>query len=140
MSQFTTPLIVEHLDGRQWRVVEPFEYHIEYPANFDSDILSVPTDFNMDFASIPRIFWAILHPTGLYGKAAVLHDWLYRTQIYSRARSDLIFKEAMEVLGVPAWKVYVIFKAVRYFGWNAWRKRKKELENAKKREADLPDL
>lgn len=128
MSQFTTPLIVEHLDGRIWKVAEPFEYHIVYPAKLLSDIIRVPENFCMDFASIPRIFWAILPPTGLYGKAAVIHDWLYRMQIYSRKRADILFLEAMQVLDVPKWKRVVMYRSVRLCGWNAWRKRKKELK------------
>ena len=126
MSQFTTPLVVEHLDGRLWELRENFEYHLVYPAKNQSDIIQVPESFRMDFASIPRIFWAILPPTGLYGKAAVIHDWLYRTQYYSRKRADIIFLEGMEVLGVPKWKRVVMYRAVRVFGWNAWRKNDKE--------------
>jgi hypothetical protein len=128
MSKFTTPLIVEHIDGRIWEVAQPFEYHLVYPAKYTSDIIYVHKKFRMDFASIPRIFWSILPPTGLYGKAAVIHDWLYRTQIYTRKRADQIFLEAMEVLGVAKWKRVVIYRSVRMFGWNAWRKRGKNVK------------
>lgn len=139
MSQFTTPLIVEYLDGKFWKIIEPFEYHLVWPAKYLSDIITVTRNFITDFASIPRIFWAILPPIGKYGKAAVIHDWLYRVQIYSRARADMIFWEAMIVLKVPKWKCFVMYKAVRYFGWWTWMKRKKELKNDKQK-ADMSDL
>ncbi len=126
MSQFTTPLIVKHLDGRLWELAEPFEYHIgEYPSE---QIVRCPSGFKHDFASIPRLFWAILPPTGLYGKAAVIHDWLYRNQWFTegnRKQADQIFLEAMVVLGVPKWKRVVIYNSVRACGWNAYRKRAK---------------
>ena len=76
MSAFTTPLKVEHIDGRYWRVLEAFEYRV---GSEDSDeIISVPAGFVTDFASIPRFaWWLIGSPTGEYGKAAVKHDYLY---------------------------------------------------------------
>ena len=123
MSQFTSPLVVEHIDGRIWELREPFQYHVgAYPSR---TVIEVPATFRMDFASIPRIFWGILHPTGLYGKAAVIHDWLYRKQMSSRKEADDIFLEGMLVLNVPKWKAYTMYAAVRAFGWNAWRKNAK---------------
>lgn len=128
MSQFTTPLRVEFLNGRLWKTIEPFVFQYgNYPAA-PCVTIEVPRDFVMDFASIPRIFWSILPPTGIYGKAAVVHDWLYRKQIYDRKTADLMFLQGMEVLEVPKWKRVVIYRSVRLFGWNAWRKRKKQNE------------
>ena len=119
MSSFTTPLILTPLDdGRRWRLVEPFEYRI------DDDPLhkiTVPKGFVTDFASIPRVFWRLLPPWGRYGKAAVIHDWLYGQGIGNRERADLIFLEAMEVLGVKAWKRNCMYWAVRHFAGFAWR-------------------
>lgn len=123
MSQFTTPLVVKHIDGRTWEVTERFVYHIGcYPSR---NIVTVKQGFRTDFASIPRLFWALLPPTGLYGKAAVIHDWLYREQSFinlTRKWADEIFLEGMLVLGVPKWKAKTMYYAVRAFGWNAWRK------------------
>ena len=124
MSQFTTPLVVEHLEGIRWIIRESFEYHVgSYPSD---EVIVVPEGFDTDFASIPRIFWGILPPAGLYGKSAVVHDFTYRNALYSRKRCDEIFLEGMEVLSVEPWKCFVIYWAVRLFGWNAWRKRRKE--------------
>ena len=118
MPTFTTPLIVEHLDGKRWRLDEDFCYHVgEYPS---TSIIRVAAGFITDFASIPRIFWNILHPTGEYGKAAVIHDWLYRTHECSRKQADEIFYEAMTVLGVAWWKRATMYRAVRWFGKSAY--------------------
>ncbi len=124
MSQFTTPLIVEPISEKNWILREPFEYHVgSYPSK---NVIEVPIDFVTDFASIPRIFWSILPPTGTYGKAAVIHDYCYRTACFSKWLSDEIFLEGMVVLDVSLWKRIVIYYAVRWFGWWAWRKRRRE--------------
>jgi hypothetical protein len=57
-----------------------------------------------------------------YGKAAVLHDWLYQSKIVSRAMADLIFKEAMTILKVPAWQITLMYAGVRVFGWLGYSK------------------
>lgn len=123
MSSFTKPLIVEHLDGKLWKLVEGFNYYLN-----QNEIVFVPPGFVCDFASIPRLFWTLIgHPTGPYGKAAVIHDYLYRIGAYSRKKSDKIFLGGMEVLKVPRWKRKVMYRFVRTFGCFPWRKyRKKE--------------
>ena len=118
MGSFNTPLDVEYLDGLNWKILTPFEYFMtDNPASR----LVVPKDYVTDFASVPRIFWQLLPPTGIYGKAAVIHDWVYSTELFKRSECDLIFYEAMGVLKVPQWKRWVMYRAVRTFGYtSAW--------------------
>ena len=120
MSTFTTPLVVSPLEnGRDWKLAEPFKYVVgDEDALFE---IKVPTGFVTDFASIPRLFWFILHPTGRYGKAAVIHDLCYRGHLFSRAISDGIFLEAMGVLKVSRWKRSLVYLAVRMGGYWAWK-------------------
>lgn len=42
----------------------------------DREVIHIPSDFETDLASVPRIFWALLPPTGVYEQAALLHDEL----------------------------------------------------------------
>jgi hypothetical protein len=124
MSSFTTPLSLTFMDGKTWTVNQEFVYKIGGPeSEFE---IKVPAGFPTDFASIPRVFWRVLPPTGEYGKAAVVHDYLYSTQIGTREWSDKIFLEAMEVLGVPAWKRETMFRVVRMFGWKSWNNHAKK--------------
>lgn len=119
-TNFLTPLVVEPLDDeRTWRVVEAFEYIASFAGI--SWTICVPVGFITDFASIPRAFWSILPPTGRYGKAAVIHDFLYNqanakvpgTEItIVKAMADRIFYDAMGVLGVPKWQRVVMYAAV----------------------------
>ena len=120
MSSFTSELKLTPLaDGTQWKLLEPFEYHLGIKNS--GIILGVPEGFVTDFASIPRFFWRVLPPWNTHGKAAVLHDWCYQSGILSRVVSDAIFLEAMMVLGVVWWKRYALYAAVRLFGWTAYQ-------------------
>ena len=114
------PLIVTPMsDGRNWRLVEPFYYYI---GKLGSDnIVTVPPGFITDFASTPQFLWLWLPYWGKYGKAAVVHDYLYQTQKRSRKEADQIFREAMVVGNTRAWKALVMFLAVRLFGWLSWK-------------------
>ncbi len=135
MSNFKTPLVMASMpDGRTKRVHTKFAY----------GLIVVPAGFISDGASIPRIFWPIIgDPWGRYGKAAVLHDWLYQKQerykkglaygtgptdvpitltSITRKEADDIFLEAMKILGVAPWRRNLMYAGVRVFGWLAWRK------------------
>lgn len=93
-----------------WRVAHPMVAVVE------SETLVVPVDFRTNLASIPRIFWNILPPTGKYAKAAILHDWLYTGGKKPRKECDLILREGMKALDVETWKRHLIYYAVRWFG------------------------
>lgn len=127
MSSFTKPLQVENVDERRWKLLEEFDYFIGAVDSGES--VSVPAGTVTDFASIPRPLWNILPPWGKYGKAAVIHDFMYsQHQITSngkqvdieRKQADDIFLEAMKVLGVGTVTRYVMYYAVRVFGHRPW--------------------
>ncbi|MCX6553376.1 MAG: DUF1353 domain-containing protein, partial [Acidobacteria bacterium] len=70
------PLDVTYIDGRNWRM----HHDLAYRTAAGEEVL-VRAGFVTDFASIPRLFWRLVPPTGdtgnPYGLAAVPHDWLY---------------------------------------------------------------
>ncbi len=122
MSSFTTPLELDYLDGRKWSLAREFDY-----VTNAGTVVHVPEGFITDFASIPRALWAALPPTGRYGKAAVVHDYLYVTAGkgdgtlgFTKPQADSIFLEAMEVLGVPWLERHVMWLAVKAFGRGAF--------------------
>lgn len=121
MSSFTTPLLVEVIGKNRFKLASSFEYHVGiYPNDDLTQIIKVPKGFDTDFASVPRIFWAILSPIDEYAKAAVIHDYCYRHGLFKKSKCDKIFKEAMEVLNVPKWKIFVIYWSVYLFAWFIW--------------------
>lgn len=120
LKYFPLPLVVRHIDGEQWEVTAPFEYHSN-----NGEIIKIPVGFFTDMASIPKLFWSFIgSPTGCYGPSAVIHDYLYFCKRFTRRKADMIFLEAMKVLGVPLWKRLVMFWAVRLFAFIAWNRRK----------------
>ncbi|RMG38281.1 MAG: DUF1353 domain-containing protein [Methanobacteriota archaeon] len=131
MSSFTSPLIVRiHTKKpRERELYVPFSY----VTNAD-DKITVPKGFFTNFASTPRILWPILPPLDHYGKAAVVHDFLYRTtnHPYTRKQADDIFREACEVLGVKKWKIILMYYTLRLFGWHAWNKYRKDTTKRRK--------
>ena len=129
-SSFREPLILKFLDtneDKRFEVVSPFTYYID---KLGGDLkVSIPVGFCTDFASVPRLFWMVIPPVGLYGKAAVVHDFLCENKhawqvdsqgnwayyIVSRKEADRIFREAMNVLGVGKVKRNIMFWGVRLY-------------------------
>ncbi len=130
MSSFTSELWVSVKDdGRTWTVKRPFSYHVG--SQYSRTYITVPRNFETDFASIPRWLSWLLPEWAKFHKAAPIHDLLYRTQQImgkpiTRKRADNIFLEAMLV----AWRnypmrtlmAYLEYLAVRIFAGNAWRR------------------
>ena len=117
-SSFTTPADMRFLGSYRFELLEPFEYHVgSFPSE---EVIRVPAGFVTDLASVPRFLWSILPPHGRYAKAAIVHDYLYDYAIGTRKRADDIFLEGMKVLGVPKWRRYVMYWAVRMFGKGAY--------------------
>lgn len=126
-NSFKTPLVVEVMSsGKRFRLHFPFTYQWRYNAGTKIAIY-VPVGFITDFASIPRIARMIIPKLGLWNKAAVVHDYLYRHDYpgrwFTRREADIVFRDAMRDLGVAKWKIRVMYRAVRMFGWLAWKKR-----------------
>lgn len=117
--RFLDPLVLEYIDGRNWKVVTEFDYHTDIGS---LGIVHVPAGFLTDFASVPRVLWRVLPPTGKYGKAAVVHDYLYRTRgIATKAQADSIFLEAMTALGVDAVTRHIMYEGVHIFGGHSYK-------------------
>ena len=111
---FTGSLTIRYINGDLWEVLNHSDNIFSFYYNGE-DI--VPENgFVSDLASVPRILWSLLPPSGKYAPAAVIHDYLYRLPGCSRFLADAIFREVMAQLGVSFWKRCVMYYAVRFFG------------------------
>lgn len=116
MSSFTKPLRGEWNDDMdKFTLTEEFEYYTG-TKDVPGDTIIVPAGFVTDFASVPKFLHWLMHPTGRHGKAAVIHDYMYKMKLYNRATCDNIFYDAMVVLNVSKVKALAMYKAVRLFG------------------------
>jgi hypothetical protein len=80
-----------------------------------------------DMASIPRPFWIIIPPFGRYLFGAVIHDKLYRTQLFGETfsgwrRADRVLWRAMKFapIRVSVWTRGVIYVGLLLGGWVAY--------------------
>lgn len=119
---------IEEVNAYQYRTLHFLSYKTKC-----GDVWCVPKGFITDGASIPRIFWSLIGSpfTGLYRRAALIHDYFYYTKLTPRWYADKIFLECMKDLGVSYWKRWAMWAAVRAgAGW-IWRKRKGVYANKK---------
>jgi uncharacterized protein DUF1353 len=120
---------VDH-DDKNWRVVGPLSY------TGNQKTFRVPPDMLTDFASVPRPLVWFLPRYGKYTKAAIVHDYLWRTAVPSgelpRRDADALFRRAMQELDVAFLRRWFMWAAVRVGalskkdgrkGWwkDAWR-------------------
>lgn len=102
-----------------WCVDLPFYFYLDEATK--CSFVYVPKGFLSDGATVPRIFWGLIPPWGIYGNAAIVHDYLckhkeiikdgVRIKI-SNAEIDKIFFNAMTVSGTGPIK-YPIYWGVR---------------------------
>lgn len=128
MSKFTSdiePLGRYDKSGKWFILSEPVVYDVGYKGS--EETIVVPIGFVTDFASIPRTI-QLLIPNYIGRRAAILHDYLYKTNglngKYSRQRADQIFLEALNVLEVNFFTRSLMYSGVRIGGWLPWRKHK----------------
>ncbi len=127
MKRFTD-LDLRYLDGRRWLLLNEFSF------THQGVCYCVPSGFVTDFASTPRFFWRLFPPTGKYGKAAVIHDYLYRIGAVPRvtkAQADGVFFYAMVASRCDKTTASILFLAVHFFGGKSYhRKRVRHFLNA----------
>ena len=83
----------------------------------------IPRGFRTDLASVPRFLCPVVPTYGRYSTAAVVHDFLYSKggNEADRCQADWAFFLLMKQLGVRRWRRWIMFIAVRLFGWRAFR-------------------
>lgn len=117
-ARFLTPLDVELVndienDGRGEWVLKSA---LVYSSDVASTTIIVPAGFKTDFASVPRVPIAFVLAGDTAHDAAVVHDYLYSAGALPREVADAVLLEAMAVSGVPSWRRYAMYWAVRAFG------------------------
>lgn len=114
MAAFYSELSIRIVDDSanggsgRWVLTEPLSYYGDHFGH-----VVVPAGFETDLASVPRVAYY-----GLFGnvahKAAVVHDWLIQ-ECATRLAADQEFLAAMRASGVPAWRRWPMYAAVRLY-------------------------
>lgn len=119
MSAFLTKLCLENADDTddgEWVVALPLRYRSDVAKR----MIVVPAGFKTDLASVPRLPVIYLMTGNTSSAAAVVHDYLYSSHIVKRSVADAVLREASKVTGVPAWRRWTMWAAVRCFGGSRW--------------------
>lgn len=113
--------------------VEVRGHFIIVPAGYETDFASIPTRFLKRLLEPQRrtkkkpdsdhvvafyrgsVIDYTVDPVAL---AAIVHDWTYSVELYSRAECDAIFLDLLRRNKVGS--AYLMYLAVRMGGWTAW--------------------
>ena len=106
-------------DDKSWVLLQP------YTRETALGTITVPAGFRTDLASVPwQVVWRkMFDKFGRWTGAAVVHDYLYRTQPdgVTRKQADDVFKDLMRRDGVTRGLEETMYRAVRSQGWRAWK-------------------
>lgn len=114
---FASGPVLMYIGAGQYKTQGPTEY--VGAERYGRQVFHIEPDFPTDLASVPRLFWALLPPAGIYEKAAVLHDWfcvhLARGDAPVNARdADGIFRRVMREEGVGFLTRWAMWAGVRW--------------------------
>lgn len=118
---------------RKWEVVE--DYYLYVP--WYNITLFIPKGFIFDGASIPRVLWPLLSPTGILFIPGLIHDYGYRYNYLRDENNNIIFKGLGQkffdrlfsklgayINGMPVLDKTAYY-ALRLFGRFAWNEHRK---------------
>jgi hypothetical protein len=112
------PLIVPFGDWDYFYITRDLHWYTL--SGQDTPDVVVPMGFVSDLASVPSVFWSYLPRTGRYAYAAIVHDYLYWTQMKTKHEADKVLEAAMKDSGVPGTTVTAIMAGVGLGGQSAW--------------------
>ena len=121
------PVIAPMPGANNWVLVDDVKISVDFGRRRYTYF--IPKGFETDFASVPRALWWLVAPTDYpLLRASLLHDYLYRmSERASREWADKVLFKLSVKDGLPKWKAYLVYFAVRLFGgrvWNRYRRGK----------------
>jgi len=122
MSKFLTELDVRLRDNKIWVL----DSSLAYESNLVGRI-EVPSRFETDFASVPRLPVIYLLWGDRAHREAVLHDYLYRMDsipLVSFSTANKVFLEAMKIREKSWFVRWPMFLGVKFGGHSSYHKRK----------------
>lgn len=113
---FTSKLRVEEVagGGDTWALTAPLLYVGYYVS------VMVPTAYETDYATVPRLLWPLFPKSGRWNKAAVVHDHLItdyltaREPILTSAQVDEEFRHALKDCNVHTISRWLMWAGVRW--------------------------
>jgi hypothetical protein len=122
MSKFLTELDVICINDGAWKLNSTLRYQSDLIGPIE-----VPTGFQTDFASVPRVPFVYEFFGDKAHREAVLHDYLYRIDsvpVVTYSQANNVFFEAMRERGKGLVVRYGMWWGVVLGGWTAYHKKK----------------
>jgi|SRR6185436_7698928 len=115
-TEILTPACIKPLLNYHYLTCDEIVFKIENRK------FTIPSAFQTDLASIPKIAWGIISPAhSALIRAAIIHDWFYRqTCDFTRFQTDVIFYHMLRNEGMPPLHSSILYYAVRMFGRNSY--------------------
>jgi len=123
--QFTTRCRLDTYKPGEWVLCNDLKF-----LTPGGTTVTVPRGFITDLASIPRLVQLLpgFDVNGASRKPAVLHDYLYCVQLYTRSICDELFYHALLAEGVQPLTARLFYRGVRIGGWMYYDKRSEGLD------------
>lgn len=122
-SKFLTELDAELADEDQiWIIKKPLIYQSEIL----NCVVEIPTGFQTDLASVPRVPIAYIAFGGRAHREGVLHDYLYRKDsapVVTFMQANRVFLEAMKARGKSFFVRQSMFLGVCIGGYFSYHKK-----------------
>lgn len=133
--EFENPPCIKPHHRYNYEICNPFVVKI------DHEPVTVPANFDTDLASIPRWFWTFISPNySGFVAPSILHDYLYQCPNYrSRKSIDEIFYYALIKNGVSMHTAYKMYAAVRLFGRAHYHRENYCIYDDEKKQLELID-
>jgi len=112
---------------------DPCRLMADWPVVASGWRFVVPAGAETDGASIPRSLWRVCgHPLEVPRcYAATAHDWLYGGGLPEMPRKDAdrVYRALLIHFGVPRWKAFLEYAALRACGWSHWHEHETSQED-----------
>jgi len=114
--------ILERIDKKNSKLVSTLSFY------HNRTLITALPGLIINGASIPRYFWSTIGcpNSGEFIGSAIIHDGLYKSQIMSREAADKLFLVMLRDNGVDIVRAYLMYGALRLFGWYSWNKKTPE--------------
>lgn len=127
---FWRQIVIWLFKFRKYKLTKDYYFYIPWLGV----CVLIPKGFIFDGASVPKIFWPLLSPTGIMLIPGILHDFGYRYNYFLDQNKEKIFinegkaffdnifrKVGVYVNGMPIID-YVAWVALASFGFISWNK------------------
>ena len=144
---FITSLKINKIGRREWILLNDLNFKFVKPVTvffkgqaYTLDTLTAPKGAYTDGASTPQLLWRVAPPmTGNHAEPSVIHDYLYRSEMFPRYICDVAYKLMLLANGAGISKSNAMYGGVRVGGWATWLDHSfKSLEDARKLLPDYP--